>query len=63
MYRLNKTLADILNPKPDGFPLLTFLHFICAMLHKKMEIKLQFVADLLNINPIVTFPINPPLLN
>jgi len=63
MYRLlNQMLANILNPKPDGFPLLTFTLTPYVSYCLKGGSEIQFVADLLNINPIVTFTINPPLL-
>ena len=36
----NQMLANILNPKPDGFPLLTFtFNSICAILHERVDLK------------------------
>ena len=60
---LIKCLANILNPKPDGFPLLTSLLTPYVPYCMKGGSEIQFVADWLNINLIVTFTINPPLLN
>ena len=60
---LNQMLANILNPKPDGFPLLTFTFTPNVSYCMKGGSEIQFVADWLNINPIVTFTINPPLLD
>ena len=36
---LNQMLANILNPKPDGFPLLISLNSICAILLEKVDMK------------------------
>ena len=60
---LIECLANILNPKLDGFPLLTFTSLQMCHTARKVDLEIQFVADLLNINSIVTFTINPPLLN
>ena len=54
---------NILNPKPDGFPLLTFLSTPNVSYCIKGGSEIQIVVDWLNINPTVTFTINPPLLD
>ena len=49
-------------PQPDGFPLLISLLTPYVPYCMKGGSEIQFVADWFNINPNVTFTINPPLL-